>query len=251
VKKIPLALEVSKLHVVVESKEILKGVTLAIKPGEFHVVMGPNGSGKSTLTYALMGHPSYEVTRGTAKIGKKSLLGLEADKRAKLGVMLAFQNPLAVAGVTLSHFLRTAFRQLHREKSKSVIELHKEMISHARSLGLDESFLKRSLNDGFSGGEKKKAEMLQLLTLKPKFGIFDEIDTGLDVDALKTVAAGISALQSQGSGILLITHYQRILNYLSPTHVHIMVNGKFVKEGGPELVKQIEEKGYGNFHRSH
>jgi Fe-S cluster assembly ATP-binding protein len=251
VKKQNRALQIAQLHVSVERKEILKGVSLTVKPGEFHVVMGPNGSGKSTLTYALMGHPSYEVTRGSVKIGTKSLLDLKADERAKLGVMLAFQNPLAIAGVTLSHFLRTAYRQLYGEKAKSVLELHKEMILHAKTLGLDESFLKRSLNDGFSGGEKKKAEMLQLLTLRPIFGIFDEIDTGLDVDALKTVAAGISALQSQRSGILLITHYQRILNYLSPTHVHVMMNGKFVKKGGPELVAQIEEKGYGYLHRTH
>ena len=247
-QKIP-ALTIKELYVSVEGKEILKGIGLSILSGELHVVMGPNGSGKSTLTYTLMGHPNYKFKDQSSKIKVNNTLinTLAPHERAKLGLMLAFQNPLAVPGVTLGSFLRTAYRELYKNEKIDVISLHRQIQQTAKDLRLDEAFLKRAINDGFSGGEKKKAEMLQLITLKPKFAIFDEIDTGLDVDALKSVANGIELLQKQGTGILLITHYQRILNYLKPTHVHIMKSGKLVKSGRAELVKVVEAKGYADF----
>lgn len=239
-------LRIKNLVVGIEEKEILLGVTISIKPGKLHVVMGPNGSGKSTLTFALMGHPSYQVSQGTVMLGKTNLLKLPPHERAKKGLFLAFQNPIAVPGVTLSSFLRTAFVELYGKDKMSTLEFHAFVKSQAEKLDLDYTFLRRAINDGFSGGEKKKAEMLQLLVLKPKFAIFDEIDTGLDIDALKTVAQGIVLLQKEGTGVLLITHYQRILNYLKPDRVHVMVAGEIVMEGGPELTKIIEEKGYGS-----
>ena len=244
-----ISLTIKNLYVSIEDKTILHGIDLIIKSRELHVVMGPNGSGKSTLTYALMGHPNYKFKDQSSKIKVNNTLinTLAPHERAKLGLMLAFQNPLAVPGVTLGSFLRTAYRELYKNEKIDLISLHRQIQQTAKDLRLDEAFLKRAINDGFSGGEKKKAEMLQLITLKPKFAIFDEIDTGLDVDALKAVANGIELLQKQGTGILLITHYQRILNYLKPTHVHIMKSGKLVKSGGAELVKIVEAKGYADF----
>ncbi|KKS40286.1 MAG: FeS assembly ATPase SufC [Candidatus Gottesmanbacteria bacterium GW2011_GWC1_43_10] len=244
-----ISLTIKNLYVSIEDKTILHGIDLIIKSRELHVVMGPNGSGKSTLTYALMGHPNYKFKDQSSKIKVNNTLinTLAPHERAKLGLMLAFQNPLAVPGVTLGSFLRTAYRELYKNEKIDLISLHRQIQQTAKDLRLDEAFLKRAINDGFSGGEKKKAEMLQLITLKPKFAIFDEIDTGLDVDALKSVANGIELLQKQGTGILLITHYQRILNYLKPTHVHIMKSGKLVKSGGAELVKIVEAKGYADF----
>ena len=244
-----ISLTIKNLYVSIEDKTILHGIDLIIKSRELHVVMGPNGSGKSTLTYALMGHPNYKFKDQSSKIKVNNTLinTLAPHERAKLGLMLAFQNPLAVPGVTLGSFLRTAYRELYKNEKIDLISLHRQIQQTAKDLRLDEAFLKRAINDGFSGGEKKKAEMLQLVTLKPKFAIFDEIDTGLDVDALKAVANGIELLQKQGTGILLITHYQRILNYLKPTHVHIMKSGKLVKSGGAELVKIVEAKGYADF----
>ena len=244
-----ISLTIKNLYVSIEDKTILHGIDLIIKSRELHVVMGPNGSGKSTLTYALMGHPNYKFKDQSSKIKVNNTLinTLAPHERAKLGLMLAFQNPLAVPGGTLGSFLRTAYRELYKNEKIDLISLHRQIQQTAKDLRLDEAFLKRAINDGFSGGEKKKAEMLQLITLKPKFAIFDEIDTGLDVDALKSVANGIELLQKQGTGILLITHYQRILNYLKPTHVHIMKSGKLVKSGGAELVKIVEAKGYADF----
>lgn len=240
-------LVVSNLRVNIEDKEIIRGINLQIKEGEFHVIMGPNGSGKSTLTYALMGHPSYKITdqRSQIAVGRKSILELQPEERAKLGLMLAFQNPISIPGVTLSSFLRIAYQELYGTHI-SVLDFHKNMQLQAAKLAIDPSFLKRAINDGFSGGEKKKAEILQLLVLKPKIAIFDEIDTGLDIDALKIVALGIDELQQMGTGILLITHYQRILNFVRPQFVHVMKDGQFVKEGGPELARRIEKKGYAN-----
>lgn len=245
-------LQIKNLVVSIEEKEILHGVDLTIKPAKLHVVMGPNGSGKSTLTYALMGHPSYHIGGRQSKVtlGRKSLLELKPEERAKMGIMLAFQNPIAVPGVTISNLLRTAYVELYGKDTLSTLEFHAFLKSQAAKLELDPTFLRRAINDGFSGGEKKKAEMLQLLVLRPKFAIFDEIDTGLDVDALKTVAQGIVLLQQEGTGVLLITHYQRILNYLKPDRVHVMMAGEIVMEGGPELTKMIEEKGYGSIRRA-
>jgi Fe-S cluster assembly ATP-binding protein len=191
-----------------------------------------------------MGHPNYHVSQGSVMLGKINLLNLKPDERAKKGLMLAFQNPMSVPGVTLSNFLRTAFAQIYGKNSLSMVEFHNLIRLEAKRLELDATFLRRAINDGFSGGEKKKAEMLQLLVLKPKIAIFDEIDTGLDIDALKTVASGINILKNQGVGILLITHYQRILNYVQPERVHVMMQGKFIKEGGSELATLLEEKGY-------
>ncbi len=243
-------LHISNLHVTVEKKQVLHGVNLKVQSKKLHVVMGPNGSGKSSLTLAIMGHPNYLVSKGTVMLGKKNLLKLEPHLRARAGVILGFQNPIAVPGVTLFKFLRAAYAEIFGKKAKSVLEFHKEVLELTKLLQLDPSFLKRSLNEGFSGGEKKKAEMLQLLALKPKFVILDEIDTGLDVDALKTVAHGVNLLIKQGSGVLIITHYQRILNYLHPDRVHILISGKIVKEGDETLASLIEKQGYGKFHRA-
>lgn len=237
-------LRIKGLKVSIEQKKILMGVDLVVQPGKLHVVMGPNGSGKSTLAASLMGHPNYEVTAGKVTLGKTNLLALEPHERAKKGLMLAFQNPLTVPGVTLSNFLRTSYHELYGKKARSVLEFHKFVHQKAKDLSLDATFLRRGINEGFSGGEKKKAEILQLLVLRPKFAIFDEIDTGLDIDALKVVSQGIHDLKKEGAGILLITHYQRILTHVLPDVVHIMKQGAIVKTGGTELVAQIEEKGY-------
>lgn len=239
-------LRIHSLHAAIDETQILNGVDLDIHSGQLHVVMGPNGSGKSTLTYVLMGHPNYKITNSDAKIvlEGKNLIGIAPHERAKLGLMLAFQNPIAVPGVTLSSFLRTAFVELHGKEALTITQFHQFMHEQAKYLHLEKDFLRRSINDGFSGGEKKKAEMLQLLVLKPKYAIFDEIDTGLDVDALKIVAQGIGALKRSGCGILLITHYQRILDYIKPDAVSVMKQGKIVKEGDAALAKLIEQKGY-------
>ncbi len=244
-----LTLTVKNLEVKIENKLILHKVDISLKAGEFHVVMGPNGSGKSTLTYALMGHPSYKVTGGVMKLGSVNLINLEPHERAKLGIMLAFQNPVAIPGVTVSNFLRTSYRELYGKESSDVLTFHKHLMEVARMLEVDQTFLRRGINDGFSGGEKKKLEMLTLIILKPKFAIFDEIDTGLDVDALKVVASGIDTLHQNGTGILLITHYRRILTYVNPQFVHVMIEGEIVRRGGTEIVEQIEEFGYANIHR--
>ncbi len=228
----------------IEDKEILHDISLCISSGQLHVVMGPNGSGKSTLTQAIMGHPNYLVTRGQVLINHKNILKLPPEERAKRGLLLAFQNPIAIPGVTIYHFLRVAYRQLNPDEKFDALSFHKKMQETAKSLQIVPDMLKRSLNDGFSGGEKKKLEMLQLLVLKPKFAIFDEIDTGLDIDALQAVSVAIDSLQKSGCGVLLITHYQRILNHLTIDFLHVLKSGKLVKEGGRELLKQIEEKGY-------
>lgn len=236
-------LKVRKLKATVAGKEILHGVDLDVGQREFHVLMGPNGSGKSTFTHALMGHPEYTVL-GSAKISGTELLDLKPHERAKLGLMLAFQNPIAVAGISLGNFLRTAYRELYKDEKSSVVEIHTRMQQIAQKLELPHEFLKRSINDGLSGGERKKAEMLQLLVLRPRIAVFDEIDTGLDVDALKTVAYGINLMQEEGTAIILITHYQRILTYLHPDIVHIMRGGRIVRSGDGKLARLVEEKGY-------
>lgn len=237
-------LQISNLVVKVGDKEILHGINLQISGGQLHVVMGPNGSGKSTLTSALMGHPSYTITKGKVKISGKNILPLPPHERAKLGLLLGFQNPLAIPGVTVASFIRTAYRELHPHSKYTVIQLQRKLLQQVQAFGLGENLLKRGINDGFSGGERKKVEMLQLLLLQPKFVLLDEIDTGLDIDALKMVAKAVAQLQRNGCGVLLITHYQRIISYLSPDYVHILVNGRVVNQGGKELVKTIEEKGY-------
>ena len=242
-------LAINNLQVSVEETEILKGVNLTIKSGEVHAVMGPNGTGKSTLAYALMGHPKYIITEGEATLDGKDLLDLDPSERSKLGLFLAFQYPVAVPGVSVANFLRTAINahrkgQNPEDKGISIPDFRKKLKEKMALLDMDESFARRYLNDGFSGGEKKRVEILQMATLEPKFSILDETDSGLDIDALKIVAHGISAIKKEDQGVLVITHYQRILNYITPDFVHVMLNGRIVESGGPELALRLEEEGY-------
>jgi len=242
-------LVIKNFHVNVEDTEILKGVDLTIRSGEVHAVMGPNGTGKSTLAYALMGHPKYEVTSGTATLDGKNVLDLEPNERSALGLFLAFQYPVAVPGVSVANFLRTAINAHRRandpeDKGISIPEFRKKLREKMALLKMDESFAGRYLNDGFSGGEKKRVEILQMATLEPKFSILDETDSGLDIDALKIVADGVNAIGDKDQGVLVITHYQRILNYIKPDYVHVMLNGRIAISGGPELALQLEEEGY-------
>ena len=237
-------LEIRDLHVSSDGKEILKGVSLKIKPGEIHALMGPNGSGKSSLSLALMGHPRYKTTSGSIKIDGKGITALTPDKRAKLGLFLAMQYPVAVPGVSVTNFLRSSLRNLKGNvKPAEFVQTTKAKMA---DLKIDESFASRSINDGFSGGEKKKMEVLQLSILKPKYAVLDETDSGLDVDALKLVAKGINNVAGPRIGILLITHYQRILKYIKPDFVHILIDGKIVKSGGHKLAERVEEEGYAN-----
>ena len=242
-------LVINNLQVSVEENEILKGVNLTIKSGEVHAVMGPNGTGKSTLAYALMGHPKYKITGGDATLDGKDLLDLDPSERSKLGLFLAFQYPVAVPGVSVANFLRTAINahrkgQNPEDKGISIPDFRKKLKEKMALLEMDESFAGRYLNDGFSGGEKKRVEILQMATLEPKFSILDETDSGLDIDALKIVAHGIKAINKEDQGVIVITHYQRILNYITPDFVHVMLNGRIVESGGPELALRLEEEGY-------
>jgi Fe-S cluster assembly ATP-binding protein len=244
-------LEIRDLHVAIDGKEILKGVDLTVRQGEVHALMGPNGSGKSTLSYALMGHPNYEVTQGTATIDGEDLLGLEADERAKKGLFLAFQYPTAIPGVTVANFLRhavTNVRNPDRKEGEDLVpmrEFRKELKAAMDELGVDPDFARRYLNEGFSGGEKKRAEVLQLAMLRPAFAILDETDSGLDIDAVRVVSEGVNRVAGRvGTGVLVITHYQRILNYIKPQFVHILLGGRIVEGGGPELVEALEREGY-------
>jgi Fe-S cluster assembly ATP-binding protein len=264
------ALVITDLHVAVEGKEILKGVNLTIRKGEVHAIMGPNGSGKSTLVNALMGHPRYEVTAGTAMFKGEDVLTLAPDERAHLGLFLAFQYPSAIPGVSVANFLRTALVSLHRDRRKisdeellsgetpvapaktpaapskvpAIKEFRKTLRDSLALLKMDESFATRYVNDGFSGGEKKRLEILQMSVLKPQIAMLDEPDSGLDIDAVRVVAEGVSAVRGPNIGILIITHYQRILNYIKPDYVHILVDGQIVQSGGPELALELEQKGY-------
>jgi Fe-S cluster assembly ATP-binding protein len=241
-------LEIKGLHVQVEGKEILKGVDLTIRQGETHALMGKNGSGKSTLASTLMGHPHYEVTRGEVLLDGENVLELEPDERARKGLFLAFQYPSAVPGVSTFNFLRTAYNAVHPVaeggKPMSVRDFRKLLADKLVTLKMDEDFLKRYLNDGFSGGEKKRAEILQMAVLTPQFAILDETDSGLDIDALRVVADGVNAQRGPNLGALVITHYQRLLNYIVPDYVHIMQGGRIVTTGGKELALELEEKGY-------
>jgi Fe-S cluster assembly ATP-binding protein len=240
---------IRNLHANVDGKEILKGVDLTIKEGEVHALMGPNGTGKSTLAYVLMGHPNYEVTQGEVVFNGENILELEPDERAHRGVFLAFQYPIAIPGVTVANFLRTAINSRRKaenpeDKGIPIPEFRRLLKSKMDWLKMDHSFAGRYLNEGFSGGEKKRAEILQLATLAPQIAILDETDSGLDIDALRIVSEGVNALRGPGLGVLVITHYQRILNYIKPDFVHIMLDGRVVESGGPELALHLEEHGY-------
>jgi Fe-S cluster assembly ATP-binding protein len=236
-------LRIEDLHVEVEGKAILKGVNLTINAGEVHALMGRNGSGKSTLSYTLMGHPRYTVTKGRVFYHGKDLLEMPVDERARSGIYLAFQYPVAIPGVSVSNFLRAAVKA-RRAVDVPVKEFRKELKEHMAKLGVDNQFLSRYVNEGFSGGEKKRLEILQMALLKPDFALLDETDSGLDIDALRTVSDGINALANEDNAILLITHYQRMLDYVTPNFVHVMHNGEIIKSGGSELAKELEAKGY-------
>jgi len=243
------ALEIRDLHVSIGDIEILKGVNLTVRQGETHALMGPNGTGKSTLAHALMGHPSYQITQGELHLKGHDLVGMPPDARARLGLFLAFQYPVAIPGLSVANFLRTAVnaRRLAQDpadKGIPVPEFRKLLKQKMDLLKMSHEFAGRYLNDGFSGGEKKRAEILQLATLEPSIAVLDETDSGLDIDALRIVAAGVNALTGPGLGVLIITHYQRILNYIKPHHVHIMLGGRIVESGGPDLAEHLEEQGY-------
>ncbi len=237
-------LEIRDLHAEVAGKEILRGVNLTVKSGELTALMGPNGSGKSTLAYALMGHPKYKVTRGSAHLDGKDLLAMPVDQRSKAGLFLGFQYPQEVSGLSLSKFLWTSYMQRRTAETADVAEFDRTLKSALTSLGMDEALLKRSLNEGFSGGEKKRNEVLQMAILKPLFTILDEPDSGLDIDAVRAVGETVQSLHHPGVGIIVITHYQRILKYLKPDRVHVMVDGVVALSGGRELAEQLESKGY-------
>jgi Fe-S cluster assembly ATP-binding protein len=242
-------LQIRRLHVKVGENEILKGLDLTVEQGKVHALMGPNGSGKSTLAYTLMGHPGYEVTQGEVLFKGQNILELDPDQRSHLGLFLAFQYPVAIPGVSVANFLRTAINA-HRkakdteDKGMPIPEFRKLLKEKMDLLHVDHSFAGRYLNEGFSGGEKKRAEILQMAALDPEIAIMDETDSGLDIDALRNVAEGVEALRSPKFGVLLITHYQRILNYIKPDVVHIMLDGRIVETGGPELALHLEERGY-------
>ena len=242
-------MEIRNLHVSIEDKEILKGVDLVLKQGEIHALMGPNGTGKSTLAYSIMGHPNYEITEGRIIIDGEDITELSADERSHLGLFMAFQYPVAIPGVTVANFLRTAINARRKaiapeDKGIPIPEFRKLLIEQMDLLRMDHSFAGRYLNEGFSGGEKKRAEVLQMATLKPKFSVMDETDSGLDIDALRIVSDGVNSLRGPDLGVLVITHYQRILNYIKPDFVHIMLDGKIEETGGPELALHLEEHGY-------
>ncbi|HDP2185693.1 TPA: Fe-S cluster assembly ATPase SufC [Staphylococcus aureus] len=238
-------LEIKDLHVSIEDKEILKGVNLTINTDEIHAIMGPNGTGKSTLSSAIMGHPSYEVTKGEVLLDGVNILELEVDERAKAGLFLAMQYPSEITGVTNADFMRSAINAKREEGQEiNLMQFIKKLDKNMDFLDIDKDMAQRYLNEGFSGGEKKRNEILQLMMLEPKFAILDEIDSGLDIDALKVVSKGINQMRGENFGALMITHYQRLLNYITPDKVHVMYAGKVVKSSGPELAKRLEEEGY-------
>jgi Fe-S cluster assembly ATP-binding protein len=242
-------LVIKNLHVNINGKEILKGLNFTLPKGEVHAIMGPNGTGKSTLAYTLMGHPAYEVTEGEVFFNGVNILDLEPNERSILGIFLAFQYPVAIPGVTVANFIRSAVNSRRRavntdDKGVPLLEFRKEVKQKMEMLRMDPSFAGRYLNDGFSGGEKKRAEILQMAMLKPEIAILDETDSGLDIDALKIVADGVNTLRGPDLGIVIITHYQRILNYIKPDYVHVMMDGKIVESGESDLALHLEEHGY-------
>ena len=238
-------LEIKDLHVSIEDKEILKGVNLTLKTGEIASIMGPNGTGKSTLSAAIMGNPNYEVTQGEILLDGENILELEVDERARLGLFLAMQYPSEIPGITNAEFIRAAMNAGKEDEDKiSVMDFITKLDEKMAFLGMKEEMAERYLNEGFSGGEKKRNEILQLLMLEPKFALLDEIDSGLDIDALKIVSKGVNAMRGDDFGAMIITHYQRLLNYITPDVVHIMMDGRVVLSGGAELAARLEKEGY-------
>lgn len=239
-------LVIKNLHSTVEGKEILKGINLTVQPGKVHAIMGPNGSGKSTLAYTVMGHPGYEVTEGEILVDGVDVVGMDPDERAKHGLFLAFQYPHSIPGVTMANFLRTAVNSVSGAPVPPR-EFRTKMQEKMALLQMNSEFGGRYVNEGFSGGEKKRAEILQMAMLEPKYAVLDETDSGLDIDALRIVADGVNALLGPDMGVLVITHYQRLLNYIKPDFVHVLVDGRIVREGGPELALDLEKAGYAQF----
>ena len=240
-------LEIRDLYASIDDKEILKGINLTIKKGEIHAIMGPNGSGKSTLAKVLAGHPSYEVTRGQVLYEGKDLLTMPPDERAREGIFMAFQYPIEVPGVSNAQFLRLAYNEKRKhlgEEELDPLEFKDLLKERAKIVEMDASFMTRSVNEGFSGGEKKRNEILQMAVLEPKLAILDETDSGLDIDALRVVAGGVNHLHNANNAIVLVTHYQRLLNYIVPDYVHVLAHGQIAREGGKELALELEEKGY-------
>jgi len=238
-------LEIKNLHVSIEGNEILKGINLTIKGGEFHAVMGPNGTGKSTLASAIMGHPKFDITEGSIHLDGEDVLEMDVDERARAGLFLGMQYPSEISGVTTSDFLRSSINARRDEGDEvSLMSFIKEMDAALDELEIDQNMAQRYLNEGFSGGEKKRNEILQMMMIKPAIAILDEIDSGLDIDALRIVSKAINKHRDANFGCLVITHYQRLLNYITPDHVHVIMQGRIVKSGGPELAKQLEADGY-------
>lgn len=240
-------LSIKNLQIVIDGKTIIHDISLDIKPGEIHAIMGPNGSGKSTLAYTLAGHPKYFVKKGTVQLDTQNMLDLSPDQRARGGFFLAFQYPVEIAGVSVQNFLRAA-HEARFGKLKSILEFRKGLQELAEELRVKKELLERSLNEGFSGGEKKRVEILQMASLQPKYAVLDETDSGLDIDAIKAVAAGIKTIvKKYNTGVIMITHYQRILKFLEPTKVHVMVQGKIIKSGGKEFAEELEQNGYAKY----
>jgi len=243
-------IKIDNLHASIEGKEILKGLTLEIGEGEVHAIMGPNGSGKSTLSYVLAGREGYEVTKGDIQMNEQSLLELAPEERAGAGLFLAFQYPVEIPGVQMTTFLKTALNAIRKERGQGeldAIDFLKLMKKICAELNISDEMMKRAVNAGFSGGEKKRNEVLQMAMLEPKFAVLDETDSGLDIDALKVVADGVNKMRAKDRSFLVITHYQRLLDYIKPDVVHVLAGGKIVKTGGPELAQELEEKGYAEF----
>ena len=240
-------LTIRNLKVVVDGKEILKGIDLEVKAGEVHAIMGPNGSGKSTLAHTIAGREDYEVTNGTIVYNDKDLLDLSVDERARAGIFLAFQYPVEVPGVNTANFLKTTLNKIRKQKGKEeldALDILKRLKEKMKMVEMDETLLKRSLNEGFSGGEKKRCEIFQMAVLEPTLAILDETDSGLDIDALKIVAKGVNQLRTKGNALIVVTHYQRLLNYIVPDYVHVLYEGKIFKSGGKDLALKLEEQGY-------
>ena len=240
-------LDVKKLHATIDGTEILKGIDLSVKPGEVHAIMGPNGSGKSTFAQVLAGHPSYEVTGGSVRYDGQDLLEMEADERARAGLFLAFQYPVAIRGITNAYFLQTAINARRKEQGLEeldTLDFAELLEGKLEELGWDDSLIHRAVNDGFSGGEKKRNEIIQLVMLEPKLAILDETDSGLDIDAVKAVAEAVNKFRSPDRAFVLVTHYERILNYITPDYVHVLAGGKVLLSGGMELALKLEAEGY-------